>query len=172
MGRGLRSCKKKCGDMRLCADFRKLNEQTRKNVYPLPNIEDCLEPLCGNRYFSTLDLASGYWQISMAKEAREKTAFRTEDGHFQFCRMPFGLCNAPASFQRLVNALFANLKGIHLQVFIDDICLASKTSEEHLGLLKKVLELLIEANICARNCSFALQGRRDQALFHRRDRLP
>lgn len=99
--------RKKTGDMRLCIDFRKLNYQTRKDVYPLPNVGDCLEPLAGNEYYSQLDLAAGYWRIAMSDGAKDKTAFRTEDGHFQFCRMPFGLTNAPASFQRLVNALFS-----------------------------------------------------------------
>ena len=139
--------KKKTGDIRMCIDFRKLNEVTKKNVYPLPNVEDCLEALSGNQFFSQLDLASGYWQIRMADRARELTAFRTEEGLYQFRRMPFGLCNAPASFQRLVNALFAGLKGVHLQVFIDDICIASRTWDEHLALLRQVFELLINAKL-------------------------
>jgi len=83
----------------------------------------------------------------MADKAKELTAFRTEEGHHQFTRMPFGLCNAPASFQRLVNALFAGLKGVHLQVFIDDICIASVTWNEHLELLDKVFTLIEEANL-------------------------
>ena len=139
--------RKKTGEIRLCIDFRRLNEQTKKNQYPLPLIEDCLEPLRGNKFFYQLDLASGYWQIKMAQEAREKTASRTEEGHFQFQRMPFGLCNAPASFQKLVNALFSGLKGVHLQVFIDDICVASKTWPEHLKMLEQVFELLEKANL-------------------------
>lgn len=139
--------KKKSGEMRLCIDFRKLNEKTKKNVFPLPNIEDCLEPLSGNMFFSQLDMASGYWQIKMSDRAKEYTAFRTEKALYQFKRMPFGLCNAPASFQRLVNALFANLTGVHLQVFIDDICVATPTWKKHLELLEKVFALLQKANL-------------------------
>lgn len=139
--------KKKTGEKRLCLDYRKLNDVTIKNAYPLPNVEDCLEPLSNNRYFTQLDLNSGYWQIRLTKEAKEMSAFRTEDGHYQFCRMPFGLCNAPASFQRLVNTLFAGLKGIHLQCFIDDVCLATTDWVEHLKLLDKVLDIVEKANL-------------------------
>lgn len=119
--------KKKTGDYRICIDFRKLNDATKKSSYPLPNIEDCLEPLSGNNLFTQLDLCSGFWQIGLTDRARELTSFRTEEGQFQFLRMPFGLTNAPASFQRLMNILFTNLKGPNVQVFIDDVCLASKT---------------------------------------------
>lgn len=152
--------KKKTGEMRMCIDFRKLNDKTKKNVYPLPNIEDCIEPLSGNQYFSSLDLASGYWQIKMSDESKKFTAFRTEEGLFQFTRMPFGLCNAPASFQRLVNALFSGLKGVHLQVFIDDICVAAKTWEEHLELLSRVFGLLERADLKlkASECTFGAES--------------
>lgn len=155
--------KKKTAEMRLCIYFRKLNEKTKKNVYPSPNIEDCLEPLSGNCYFSQLDLASGYWQIRMAEGAKELTEFRIENGHHQFRRMPFGLCNAPASFQRLINALFAGLKGIHLQVFIDDICVASSDWQHHLILMERVLILLESANLNlkASKCMFGT----DRVIF-------
>lgn len=147
LGVSLRLVKKKSGETRLCIDFRKLNSVTKKNVFPLPNLEDCLDALNGNKYFSTLDLASGYWQIEMAEKSKELTAFRTETGHYEFERMPFGLCNAPASFQKLVNALFTGLNGIHLQVFMDDICLATKDWSSHLELLSEVFRLLREANL-------------------------
>lgn len=139
--------KKKNGELRLCIDFRRLNSVTKRTSYPLPNMEDCLEPHCGNRFSSQLDLASGFWQIPMEEKSKELTSFRTEDGNFHFNRMPFGLTNAPASFQRMVNALFSNLKGINLQVFIDDICVATKTWRDHLTLLAQVFELLISANL-------------------------
>lgn len=92
----------------------------------------------------------------MARRARELTAFRSESGHYQFRRMRFGLTNAPASFQRLVIALFAGLKGVHLQVFIDDICLPSKSWPEHLELIEKVLVILEQANLRLEpgKCSF------------------
>lgn len=144
---------KKTGDLRFCIDFRKLNEVTVKSSYPLPNIEECLEP------FSQLDLASGFWQLPISEQARDLTSFRVEDGQYRSKRMPFGLCNAPASFQRLMNALFAALKGIHLQVFIDDLCLATTSWGDHLILLEKVFEILINAKLKlkANKCMFGCE---------------
>lgn len=83
--------------MRLCVDFRKQNEMTKKCVYPLPNMNDCVETLAGNKLFSQLDMAGIFWQLLSSQLAKELTAFRTEDGQFQFTRMPFGLINALAS---------------------------------------------------------------------------
>jgi len=120
---------------------------TKKCVYPLPNIEDCVETLAGKRFFSQLDMASGFWQLPVSQKARELTSFRTEDGQYQFTRMPFGLTNAPASFQRLVNIVFSGLKGIHLQAFIEDLCIASSSWDEHLSMLAQVFKLLIEAKL-------------------------
>lgn len=139
--------KKKTGDYRLCIDFRRLNALTKKNCYPLPNIEQCIESLAGKRFFTQLDFASGYWQMPMASSSKELTAFRTTEGLYQFKRMPFGLTNAPASFQKLINALFTGLKGLNLQVFLDDICLASDTWAEHLTLIKKVLEVIRKSKL-------------------------
>lgn len=139
--------RKKNGEYRLCVDFRKLNAKTKKLAYPLPIVDDCLETLAGKRFFTQLDFASGFWQLPLAKESRELTAFRTEDGLFQYRRMPFGLLNAPASFQRLINALLAGLKGLSLQCFIDDICVATSTWSEHISLLEKVFKLIIDANL-------------------------
>lgn len=106
--------KKKNSELRLCIDFRRLNEMTKKVSYPLPNIDDCLEPLAGNKYLTQLDMASGFWQILVAENCTEFTSFRTERGQFEFNRMPFGLCNAPASFQRLINGIFGKLYGENL----------------------------------------------------------
>ena len=139
--------KKKNGEYRLCIDFRKLNLATKKVVYPLPNIDECLETLSGKRYFSQLDFKSGFWQIAMDEKSKELTSFRTEDGQYQFKRMPFGLTNAPATFQKMVNTILAGLKGMNLQVFIDDICIATKTWEEHLIMLDKVLKVVIKAKL-------------------------
>lgn len=139
--------KKKSGDYRLCIDFRKLNNVTKKTSYPLPNIDDCLDTICGMNYYTKLDFASGFWQIRMGDSSKEMTAFRTEDGLFQFKRMPFGLTNAPASFQRMMNALVAGLKGLHLQVFIDDVCIATKNWAEHISTLDKFLKVVIKSNL-------------------------
>ena len=116
-------------------------------VYPLPNIDECLETLSGKRYFTQLDFRSGFWQIAMDESSKELTAFRTEDGLYQFRRMPFGLTNAPATFQKMINTVLAGLKGMNLQVFIDDVCIATKSWSEHLAILQQTLETIIDANL-------------------------
>jgi len=90
----------KNGEVRLCIDYRRLNVVTERDGYPLPRIEDSLGRLSGAKYFSSLDLESSFWQMAMAEEHREKTAFVTPDGLFEFLRLPFGLCGWPPSFQR------------------------------------------------------------------------
>ena len=94
---------KKDGRSRFCVDYRRLNLTTVKDAYPLPRIDDTLDMLAGKKWFSTLDLASGYWQVSLSPDARCKTAFATHSGLFQFRVMPFGLCNAPVTFERLMD---------------------------------------------------------------------
>ena len=102
-------------------DYRRLNLATVKDAYPLPQIDDTLDMLAGKRWFSTLDLASGYWQVSLSPEARCKTAFATHSGLFQFRVMPFGLCNAPATFEQLMDQVLQGLRWSHCLVYLDDI---------------------------------------------------
>lgn len=98
------------GSRRFCVDYRKLNAITVKDVYPLPRIDDALSRLEGSKYFSIIDLQSGYWQVQMEPSDREKTAFITADGLYQFRVMPFGLTNAPSTFQRMMDVMLAGLK--------------------------------------------------------------
>ena len=100
---------KKDGSTRFCMDYRHLNGRTKKDAFPLPRIDDSLNSLSGQAWFSTLDLASGYWQVRLSEKAKPKTAFATHAGLFQFAVMPFGLCNAPATFERLMSQVMCGL---------------------------------------------------------------
>ena len=112
---------KKDGGTRFCVDYRQLNDATIKDAYPLPRIDDTLDMLAGKQWFSTLDLASGYWPVSLSREARAKTAFATHSGLLQFRVMPFGLCNAPATFERLMDRVLQGLRWSRCLVYLDDI---------------------------------------------------
>ena len=133
---------KKDGSLRFCVDHRCLNTITRKDVYPLPRITDILDTLGDARYFSSLDLASGYWQVELDKDAGPKSAFATHNGLYEFVRMPFGLCNAPATFQRVMQVVLAGLEWHSCFVYIDDVLIASRTFEEHMRHLEEVFERL------------------------------
>lgn len=133
---------KKNGDYRMCIDYRALNDITVKDSYPLPDIKDCLATLTGMKFFSTLDAKSGFWQVPMHKRDARKTAFISNHGLFEFLGMPMGLTNAPASFQRLMNALLAGLTWRECLVFVDDIIIFAKDMQEHLRRLRAVLDAL------------------------------
>ena len=141
---------------RVVVDFRKLNEATVKQVFPIPRMDEILDQLGSSRYFSTLDLASGYHQVEMDKGDREKTAFSTALGHFEFNRMPFGLTGAPATFQRLMNHVLTGLQGIECFVYLDDIVVYGGSLVEHETRLCKVLQLLRENNLKVKTekCNF------------------
>lgn len=127
---------------RMVIDYRKLNEKTVADAYPLPNIIEILDQLGGAKYFSTLDLASGFHQIPMDPVSKFKTAFSTPHGHFEFNRMPFGLKNAPATFQRTMDMVLTGLQGIELFIYMDDIVIYAKSLEEHAEKLKTLLARL------------------------------
>ena len=134
--------KKKDGSICLCVDYRQLNAKTRKDAFPLPRIEESLDALSGACLFSTLDLASGYNQVSVAEKDRAKTAFFTPFGLFEFQRMPFGLCNAPGTFQRLMERIFGDQRFNSLLLYLDDVVVFSSTFQQHLERLELVLDRL------------------------------
>ena len=148
----------KDGSLRFCVDFRQLNAATVKDVHPLPRIDDLLDALHGARWFSTLDLKSGYWQVPIMERDKEKTAFRTSSG--QLCesnQVPFGLCNAPATFSCLMDRVLSGLHWEPCLFYLDDIIVFSSTWEEHLARLRQVFERLRHANLKlgAEKCAFA-----------------
>lgn len=148
--------KKKDGTLRFCIDYRKLNAATRRDAYPLPRIDDSLQALSGSQWFSTIDLLSGYWQVGIAEKDKEKTAFITQKGLFEFNVMPFGLCNAPATFQRLMDLTLAGMLWTECLVYLDDVIIFGRTFEEHLRNLGSVLERLRGVNLKAKpsKCAF------------------
>ena len=133
---------KKDGDIRLCVDFRALNEKTLKDAYPLPKVEEVLEALKGAQYYSSMDLTSGYLQLPLAEESRHKTAFRALGALYEFLRMPFGVCNGPATFSRLMSKCFGDLHLIWLIIFLDDLLIYSNTIDEMLDRLEIVFSRL------------------------------
>ena len=128
------------GSIRFCVDYRKLNKITRKDVYPLPRINETLEKMKGMKFFSAIDLACGYWQIEMDKASKEKSAFTCEAGLYEFNVMPFGLTNAPATFQRMMDEIITEAQVG--QNYLDDVILGTVTFEEHLHDLRKLLDTL------------------------------
>ena len=133
---------KKDGSTRFCVDYRKLNAITKLDSFPLPRVDDSLDLLANTAYFSSLDLASGYWQVGMAPDSQQKTAFCSHSGHYEFTVMPFGLCNAPATFQRLMETVLAGLARKRCIIYLDDILVVGRTFEEHLRNLCEVFERL------------------------------
>eukprot|EP00731_Ephydatia_muelleri_P020755 Em0013g482a len=157
---------KKDGSTRFCVDYRKVNTVTRKDAYPLPRVDDTLDTLAGSKLFSTLDLATGYWQVEVADEDKEKTAFSTPEGLYQFEVMPFGLCNAPATFQRLMDKVLSGLKWYSCLVYIDDIVVVGDSFGNHLYNLVGVLKRLREAGLKVKPSKCSLCQREVQYLGH------
>ena len=155
--------RKKDGSLRFCIDYRSLNLATKSDTFPLPRIDDLLDQLGNAKYFSTLDLAVGYWQVQMHPDLGEKTAFVTHQELYEFTVMPFGLKNAPAVFQWFMNKVFMGLNPENgrdfVAVYLDDVIIFSDTFEDHLAHLKQVLQCFSAAGLKLKpsKCHFICQ---------------
>ena len=150
--------KKKDGRLRMCIDYKRLNQMTIKNKYPLPRIDELFDQLQGAEYFLKIDLRSGYYQLRVRESDVPKTAFWTRYGHYEFLVMPFGLTNVPAVFMALMSKIFTPYLGQLIVVFIDDILVYSKSREVHEQYLRTSLQLLRDNQLYAKlgKCGFWL----------------
>lgn len=139
--------RKRNGNHRLCIDFRELNKITKRDAYPIPRIDDILDTLSGMKYFTTLDQPNAYWSIPIKEEDKEKTGFITPIGLYEFNYLPFGLCNAPSTFQRLMDILLSGLQWNECLVYLDDILIFSATFEQMLERLENILSRLNTAGM-------------------------
>ena len=158
--------RKKDGSYRMCIDYRALNTLTKKDRYPLPQISNIWDSIQGSKYFTSLDLVSGYWQIPMHPESVEKTAFRCQYGSFEFMVMPFGLTNAPSTFQALMNEIFHDCLSDFVVVYLDDILVFSKTKDDHEKHVRIVLERLRSRGLKVKKSKCAFFQRKLKFLGH------
>ncbi|CAN0906454.1 Retrovirus-related Pol polyprotein from transposon 297 [Linum grandiflorum] len=158
--------KKKDGGWRFCVDYTQLNSLTTKNKFPIPLIDDLMDELHGSHYFTELYLRAGYHQTRMKLSDQFKTAFRTHHGHFEFKVMPFGLTNAPATFQALMNQVLAPYLRKFVLVFFDDILIYSPILNDHLGHVRKTLQVLRQHQLFAKNSKCSFRQRKIEYLGH------
>ena len=135
------------GTKRFCVDYRRLNALTVKDSYPLQRMDECLDSLGNAEWFTTLDANSGYWQMAIPEEDRHKTAFVCHSGCYQFRRMPFGLCNAPATFQRTMDILLSQYKWQTCLVYLDDIIVYSNSFDKHVKDITDILSVLQQSGV-------------------------
>ena len=139
--------RKKDGSARFCVDYRRLNDLTEKDSYPLPRIDTCLDTSSGAVWYSTFDLRSGFHQVAMDPRDANKTAFVCHRGTFRFKKIPFGLCNAPATFHRLMDIVVACLNFEICLVYLDDIIVFNQSLRQHLDRLRTFFDRLRQANL-------------------------
>ena len=158
--------KKKDGTLRFCIDYRKLNDVTIKDSYPLPKITDCLDALSEGRFFSAFDLRSGYFQVMMDEKDKEKTSFVTRSGLYQFKVLPFGVTNGPATFQRLMDITMTGLNYQICLVYLDDIIVMSKDIDQHLDRLVMIFDRLRSSGLKLKPSKCKLLRKRLPFLGH------
>ena len=158
--------RKKDGSLRMCIDYRSLNDRTVKDAYPLPRIQDTLDTLSDSRWYLTLDLASGYWQVELTPEARAKSAFCSCKGLFEWTVMPFGLCNAPATFDRLMDRVLTGLQWGICLVYLDDVIVLGSTVEQMIDRLGQVFAQLRAAGLKLKPSKCFLFKRKVSYLGH------
>ena len=139
--------KKKNGDIRMCVDYRALNAKTERAIFPIPSANEVFDTIGTAKYFSTLDLSSGYYQVPIAENDIPKTAFSTRFGQYEFTRMPFGLCAAPATFQRVMNVVLRGENWVNCVVYLDDVLVFGKTIDEHNERLDRILQKMRKAGL-------------------------
>jgi hypothetical protein len=151
--------RKAYASLRLCIDYRGLNEVTRKDANPLPRVDDTLDELKDANFYTHLDLASGFWQVRVRDEDVHKTMSQTTDGMMEWVAYPFGLCNAPATFQRMMNDILCDFSHKFVTIYLDDVCIYNSTLEEHVEHLRLVLQRFKDEGVRLRfkKCVFGLQ---------------
>lgn len=158
--------RKKDNNWRFCVDYRRLNNVTKKDSYPLPRIDDALDYIAGSSWFSSLDLRSGYWQVELSPDARPKTAFTIGQGLWQFRVMPFGLCNAPATFERLMERVLAGIPRNHCVVYLDDLLVHANDFDRALINLQEVFNAIRHAQLRLNPAKCRLLTRETAFLGH------
>ena len=158
--------KNKDGSSRFCVDYRKLNDVTIKDAYPLPRVDESLDQLSGSKWFSCLDLNAGYWQVEMEPVDAEKTAFTSRKGLFEFTVMPFGLCNAPATFERLMETDLAGLLWQICLIYLDDVIVIGKDFGDMIKNLSLIFERLQEAGLKLKPRKCKLFAKKVEFLGH------